>query len=116
MIKVSKALSLTRIMETGSSLIACWLGFRAFTAVAWVQSLIRELRSHKPNQKKKKEEWKEKNIIKCRQIDISKYFRIITIPQMPWDTITLSNKIDSLLVFFTNLYKDFEKPSGLLGS
>ena len=53
MIKVSRALSL---METGSSLVAQWFGFRAFAAVAWVQSLIRELRFYKPKKKKKKEE------------------------------------------------------------
>ena len=29
-----------------SSLVVWWLGFSAFTAVAWVQSLIWELRSH----------------------------------------------------------------------
>ena len=33
--------------NTGSSLVAEWLGFWAFTAVAWVQSLVGELRSHK---------------------------------------------------------------------
>ena len=31
-----------------SSLVAWWLGFWAFTAVARVQSLVRELRSHEP--------------------------------------------------------------------
>ena len=56
MIKVSRALSLT---ETGSSLVARWFGFRAFTSVAWVQSLIRELRYYKPKKKKKKK--KKKN-------------------------------------------------------
>ena len=33
--------------SAGSFLVVQWLGFRAFTAVAWVQSLVRELRSHK---------------------------------------------------------------------
>ena len=38
-----------------SSLVALWLGFQAFTAMAWVQSLVGELRSRKPlGQKKKK--------------------------------------------------------------
>ena len=32
----------------GSSLVAWWLGFWAFTAMARVQSLVGELRSHKP--------------------------------------------------------------------
>ena len=32
---------------SGISLVVQWLGLNAFTAVAWVQSLIRELRSHK---------------------------------------------------------------------
>ena len=31
----------------GNSLAVQWLGPGAFTAVAWVQSLVRELRSHK---------------------------------------------------------------------
>ena len=56
MIKVSRALSLT---ETGSSLVARWFGFRAFTSVAWVQSLIRELRFYKQKKKKKKKEEEE---------------------------------------------------------
>ena len=60
MIKVSRALSL---METGSSLVAQWFGFRAFAAVAWVQSLIRELRFYKPKKKKKKKKKNEKRKI-----------------------------------------------------
>ena len=28
--------------------MAWWLGFQAFTAVAWIQSLVGELRFHKP--------------------------------------------------------------------
>ena len=35
-------------MYTGSFLVAKWLGFQAFTAGAWVQSLVGELRSCKP--------------------------------------------------------------------
>ena len=31
----------------GSSLVAYWLGFQPFTAMAWVQSLVGELRSRK---------------------------------------------------------------------
>ena len=34
-----------------------WLGFQAFNVIAWVQSLVRELRFHKPHgtaKKKKK--------------------------------------------------------------
>ena len=31
-----------------------WLGFCTFSAGAWVQSLVRELRFHKPHAKKKK--------------------------------------------------------------
>ena len=33
----------------GSSLVASWLGFQAFAAVAWVQFLVGELRSCKPD-------------------------------------------------------------------
>ena len=32
----------------GSSLAVQWLWLSSFTTVAWVQSLVRELRSHKP--------------------------------------------------------------------
>ena len=32
----------------GNSLAVQWLGLRALTAEGWVQSLVRELRSHKP--------------------------------------------------------------------
>ena len=32
----------------GSSLVVQWTGFSVFTAVAWVQFLVRELRSRKP--------------------------------------------------------------------
>ena len=35
-------------------LVAQWLGFLGFTAVAWVQFLVRELRSHKQHGKAKK--------------------------------------------------------------
>ena len=38
----------------GSSLVAWWLGFQAFTAVARVQSLVGELRSCKPHGAAKK--------------------------------------------------------------
>ena len=43
--------------ESGNSLVVQWSGFSAFTARAWVQSLVGELRSHKPHgmaEKKKK--------------------------------------------------------------
>ena len=36
-----------KIQTPGSSLVVQWLGFSAFTAVAQVQSLVGELRSHK---------------------------------------------------------------------
>ena len=31
-----------------NSLVVQWLGLDIFTEVAWVQSVVRELRSHKP--------------------------------------------------------------------
>ena len=37
-------------------LVTQWLGFLGFTAVAWVQFLVRELRFHKPHGAAKK--WK----------------------------------------------------------
>ena len=43
----------------GSSLVALLLGFWAFTVVAWVQSLVGELRSRKfRGAAKKKDKWK----------------------------------------------------------
>ena len=36
-------------MSKGNSLMAQWLGLGAFTALAQVQSLLGELRSHKPH-------------------------------------------------------------------
>ena len=42
-------------MSTGNSLAVQWLGLGAFTARAQVQSLVEELRSHKPpGQERKK--------------------------------------------------------------
>ena len=35
-------------LSSGSFLMVQWLGLQAFTAVAWVQSLVGKLRSHKP--------------------------------------------------------------------
>ena len=40
--------------EPGNSLVAQWLGLGAFTAVAQVQSLVRELKSYPPFLPKKK--------------------------------------------------------------
>ena len=47
-------------METGNALAVQWLGLREFTAGAWVQTLLRELRSHKPCSMAKKEK-KDRN-------------------------------------------------------
>ena len=46
----------------GSSLVVYWLGFSAFTAAAWVQSLAWELRSHINHATAKKQ--KQNKIIK----------------------------------------------------
>ena len=47
-----------KIRENGSSLRVQWLGFSVFTATAWVHSLVKELRSHKPHgTTKKKAGW-----------------------------------------------------------
>ena len=35
-------------LSSGSFLMVQWLGFQAFTAMAWAQSLVGKLRSHKP--------------------------------------------------------------------
>ena len=46
----------------GNSLAVQWLGFRAFTAVVWVQFLVRDLSSHKPHgATKKKRKISQKN-------------------------------------------------------
>ena len=48
----------------GNSLTVQWLGFGAFTAVAWVQSLVGELRYCKPQgMAKKKGERVKKEIV-----------------------------------------------------
>ena len=38
----------------GNSLVVQWLGLHDLAAMAWVQSLVRELRSHKLHSQKKK--------------------------------------------------------------
>ena len=40
-----------------------WLGPHAFTAVAWVRSLVRELRSHRPRGAAKKKKGEEETFI-----------------------------------------------------
>ena len=46
--------------STGDSLVVQWLGLGAFTAGAWVQSLVREQRSCKPhNVAKKKKKYRK---------------------------------------------------------
>ena len=57
-----------RERERGNSLVVQWLGLGTFTAVAWVQSLVRELRPWKPrgaankNFKKRERERKHFNL------------------------------------------------------
>ena len=50
-------------MTQGNSLVVQWLGLSAFTAGAQVQSLVRQLKSHKPcsvaKKKKKKDDTNE---------------------------------------------------------
>ena len=41
--------------------MACWLGFQAFTVMAWVQSLVEELRSCKLQKKKEKKKEKKRS-------------------------------------------------------
>ena len=56
----------TLVKNTRNSLEIQWLGFLTFSEVAWVQSLAREHRSHKPScvAKKKKSAQKMKFIFK----------------------------------------------------
>ena len=41
--------NILKLFVPGSSLVVQWLRLRAFTAVAWIQSLVGKLRSHKPH-------------------------------------------------------------------
>jgi len=50
-----KGQSTPRSGNSRSSWVACWLGFQAFFALVWAQSLIRELRSCKFSVAKRKE-------------------------------------------------------------
>ena len=52
-----------------NSLAVQWLGLGAFTARAWVQSLFRELRSHKDRQRCQKKE----KIAKHKKNTVTKY-------------------------------------------
>ena len=47
----------------GNSQVVQWLGLDAFTAVAWVQSLVEELRSYKLYDMVKKKKKKKKDDI-----------------------------------------------------
>ena len=47
-------------MAPQNSLAVSWLGLRVFPGMAWVQSLFRELRSHKPFGVSKKKKEREK--------------------------------------------------------
>ena len=51
--------------NVGNSLVVHWLGLDDFTAVARVQFLVRELRSHKPCGAVKKETKKERKGTYC---------------------------------------------------
>ena len=57
-------------LQTGNSLVVQWLGLCAFTARAQVQSLVRELRSHKPLGAAKKKEKIYKLNMKCKTHNI----------------------------------------------
>ena len=57
----------------GSSLVVQWLELRAFSAMAQIQSLVRELRSCKPCSAAKKKKWyvhtmKYYSAIKCNEV------------------------------------------------
>lgn len=62
----------------GSSAVASWLEYWAFTAVSWVQSLVRELRYHKLcGMAEKKKSKIETTIHKFRKVfDFKKNFRV----------------------------------------
>ena len=50
---------LSNLSSTGSPLVVQWLGFNVFTVIAWVQSLVGDLRSFKSHSEVKK---KKKNL------------------------------------------------------
>ena len=57
----------------GKSLVVQWLELRAFTAVAWVQFLVKELRSHKPHGTVKNKRQKENSFMMMMCTSIKRY-------------------------------------------
>lgn len=64
----------------GSSLVAYWLRFWAFTVMAWVQNLVEKLRSHKLHDMAKKKENNNlcysRNLCKSLENYINRYIGI----------------------------------------
>ena len=59
--QTSKIESSTKKHKLGNSLVVQWLGYGTFTVVAQVQSLVGELRSHKPLTAVKKKKGKKES-------------------------------------------------------
>ena len=84
--QTSKIESSTKKRKLGNSLVVQWLGCGTFTGVAQVQSLVGELRSHKPltavKKKKKKKERK-----KVHKLGIRKFITIKLLWEMQQVTV-----------------------------
>ena len=76
-----------------SSLVVRWLGFSTLTVVAWVQSLVWELRSFKPRgmAKIKKIIWKENTMWKVVMHSASGAITVIEVWALPWNTLSDSS-------------------------
>ena len=78
--------SQSKVNTTGNSLVVQWLGLWTFTATAWVQSLVRELRSHKlhgvAKKKRKKEKKRKKKSQHHRVGEITRISPALTVIQL----------------------------------
>ena len=92
--QTSKIESSTKKRKLGNSLVVQWLGYGTFTVVAQVQSLVGELRSHKPLTAVKKKKKKERK--KVHKLGIRKFITIKLLWEMQQVTVPF---------FFTQIKK-----------
>ena len=81
--QTSKIESSTKKHKLGNSLVVQWLGYGTFTVVAQVQSLVEELRSHKPHTAAKKKKKRKK----AHKLEIRKFLTIKLLWEMQKVTI-----------------------------
>ena len=83
--------------STGDSLVVQWLGLGAFTAGAWVQSLVREQRSCKPHNVAKK----KKSTEKSHDLDGSKHIFLTSLHICDIDNTVISmDFLEDVMIFF----------------